>query len=95
MANAILFSYMSIPAYAASGLVMRKVTTDLVKGAFVDEISAEDELMEDEIDLIAPESPNLMAEIIDEYSVVDEPIDTEESLVIEKADNSADIPIAT
>ena len=56
MANAILFLLMSILAYVTSILVKRKVSANLVKGAYVDENSAEDELLEDGIDLAAPES---------------------------------------
>lgn len=101
--TAILFSAMSIPVYAASGgFVMRTVTTDLVKGAFVDDNAAEDELLEDVIELIVPEKPDAPTEDADEPSVTEEPgkelpaepINAEESLVIEKAD-TLDISMST
>lgn len=67
--TAILFSSMSIPAYETSGgFVKRTVTTDLVKEAFVDDNAAENVIPDDEIDLKAPEKPD-----IDKYSVVDSP----------------------
>ena len=79
--NTVLFSSMSITAYAASGVVRAFFRTEVVKGIYVEDNADDDALSEDEAlkgaeEFIAPEaSDDPVTEDMDETTVDDEPED--------------------
>jgi len=69
--NMILFSSMSIPVYASGGFIKKTVTTDLVKGAFVEDGVEEDESLDDDTGFMISESLDEPADVMDEFSLID------------------------
>jgi len=90
--NMVLFSSMSITAYAASGVVRAFFRTELVKGIYVEDGVAEDEILDDIAEQPIPESiEEPVPEVIDESTVADKSDDEDiATLVVEELEITTD-----